>query len=170
MATEKNTMENIPTDVKTPHQANEKKPAFNWQVFFSINKKIKRDFDWFKTTKYIYPITIVAIVAVLTWFMFFLYGNVYATMSQAAELSNLKARISEEQLNKDNFYAILSRLAGKWELAFWINNIPASSTPFAYGARPKINNPVEVNASSTPNSSTSPIIATTTPDGSTITP
>jgi len=162
METKKNITENILADVKITRQANEKKTAFSWKNLFSANGKMGVGVNWFKTTKYIYPITIIVIVIFLTWFMSFLYDNVYTTMSQAAELSNLKAGISEERLNKNDFDEILGRLIGKQELIVWINAIAISSTPFSYGNRPKINNPEETNASSTPNLAIPPIIITTT--------
>lgn len=91
-------------------------------------------------------------------------------MSQAAELSGLKAKISEERLNKKDFDQIISRIQDKENLAGWVNQLPASTTPFAYGLRPKLADQPEINIpaaaiSSTPSSTvtSSPAKETTTP-------
>lgn len=144
------------TEKNTANQPPPIKAAFNWRHFRLTSKPIDLKINWFKAAKYIYPITIIIIIIVLIWFMSFLYDNVYATMSQAVELSGLKSKVAEERLNLKEFDQIIKRIKDKNNLLNWTGS-PPLITPFALG------NKKPIKSTSTSATSTPAIKTTSTP-------
>jgi hypothetical protein len=103
--------------------------------FFKLKIKKKtasRSVDWSNRIPFIYPLTIFIIVIFLTWFMNFLYNNVYLTLSQAIELTGLRAKVGVERINQPLFEKIASQIDYKKTLA----GRPAyacSINPLSYG-------------------------------------
>lgn len=157
----KNKEENLKIDDKAGLTA---KSGINLD-FFKLKtekKKAVRNIDWSSYIAFIYPITIVIIVLFLVWFMNFLYNNVYLTLSQAIELSGLKAKVIEERINQPLFDQITERIDYKKTL----DGRPAyacSSTPLTYGFvpacldLPKATSTTSSAATSTKSTSTSTI-------------
>jgi len=150
---------NTSTPAETPTEANpaEKKGALNFDLnkLFSGTKsgakKTRQLPDWFKLARYIYPLTIIIATLLISWLMFFLYDNVYLTMTQVAIVGNLKAHVIEERLSIENFNSIVSKLTEKKNLSSW-RGASQLSNPFIYGKRNAL----------APATSTVPALSTTT--------
>lgn len=122
--------------------------------------------DIFRLIKYIYPMTIFIIILILIWVMYFLYNNVYLTMTQAQIVSTLKTKVIEESVNYNGFNAIADKIKAKEKLSDWpyLNYL---ASPFLYGkktpypANPALatSTPPIVAASTTLSASTSSITA-----------
>jgi len=146
------------------------KPAQSVMAVFNKKKKDgpkkTATIDVFRLIKYIYPLTIVIIVLILTWVMYFLYNNVYLTMTQAQIVSTLKTKVIEESVDYSGFNAIADKIKDKDGLSDWpyLNYL---SSPFMYGkktpypANPALgtSTPMAITASTTPLISTSSITA-----------
>jgi ATP-dependent Zn protease len=125
----------------------------------TAGKKTGRALDYFKLIRYIYPLTIVVILIFIYLLMSFLYNNVYLTMTQAAIVGSLKAKVIEERLSIENFNDIAAKLEAKKTIGKWTNNSQITS-PFDYGSRiklPATTTPTTTTATST-NAATSTII------------
>lgn len=138
------------------------KGGINLDFFkLSIGKKAAgRGIDWSVYIPFIYPVTIIIIVLFLSWFMNFLYNNVYMTLSQAIELTGLKAKVAEERINRPLFDKIVEHIDYKKTL----DGRPAyncSSTPLTYGFvpaclnLPKTTSTLIITSTSTKSTSTS---------------
>lgn len=103
-----------------------------------------------KIINYIYPLTILIIIIGITWFVYFLYNNVYQTMTKAEIVSRLKASVSDVSLEKKKFDEI-------------IENIRVKTSPTTKPRSTKIPNPFEYGEnSSQPATSTPPATSTQT--------
>ncbi len=98
----------------------------------SINlKKVK--VNVFALLKYSYPIVIIVIVACLAWMMYFLYQNVYRTLTAAEILTELRKKVPEETLQEDKFKQIIIRIrekTGMEEATSTATTTPAIKNPF----------------------------------------
>jgi len=104
-------------------------PKLSGNVKFSMS-----GFDLSRNIKYIYPLTITVIIAVLCWVMYFLYNNVYLTMAQAELVSGLKTKVIEASVNLDRFNAVVKRINNMDQLANW-PYLDYLVSPFDYGVR-----------------------------------
>jgi hypothetical protein len=147
-----------PITAETPAKTTTEKPATFFGIKLPRAKLVKdnqKTADYLsKTVNYIYPFTIFIIILGIGWFLFFLYNNVYQTMTKAEIVSRLKASVSEIPLEKQTFDNILNKLQQKASLDKW--QAPKNiSSPFEYGDRTNL--PAETItplASTTSNSST----------------
>lgn len=129
--------------------------------FFKNDKTTaKKSVQLSKIANFIYPITILVIIIGMGWFVFFLYNNVYQTMSSAETVNKLRANVSSVSLEKDKFNTIIVQLQQKLLIGSW--QAPANiSNPFEYGER--------TNLATTPIVTTTPIIAPITASSTTTT-
>jgi len=111
-----------------------KQPGFDLARLWGRPRKSPGDFHFARLAKYIFSLTIAVIVAVLAWVMFFLYNNVYLTMTQAEIVSSLKSKVIEESVDYGRFNKILEKINWKKELADW-PYLDYLTSPFAFGPR-----------------------------------
>lgn len=78
--------------------------------------------NFFALIRYFYPLAIFIIVLILLGLFWFLYQNVYQTISRAQELTELKKEVSQEYLKTELFDQILERIKSKQELPNYETN------------------------------------------------
>lgn len=143
---------------ESPAKETAEKPATFFGIKLAGNKPTKdnqKTVDYLsKTVNYIYPFTIFIIVLGIGWFLYFLYNNVYQTMTKAEIVSRLKANVSEIPLEKQTFDNILSKLQQKASLDNW-QAPKAISNPFEYGERSNLKIEVAIQPINSTSSSSS---------------
>jgi len=80
--------------------------------------------------KYGYTATILIIIVILCWLMYFLYKNVYQTLAQAELVTQLKQKVLEEDLEESKFTEVVKKLELKTQplAEIKITSSTASST------------------------------------------
>lgn len=66
--------------------------------------------NFFLIVRYLYPITITVIIVILFFLMQFLYHNVYQTIIEAELITDLRKETSEENLEKNKFDQVITKL------------------------------------------------------------
>ncbi len=89
-------------------------------------KKIKINFT--ATIRYFYPATIALIVFILIALCCFLYQNVYKTLAQMEQVTELKKETADETLEKEKFNQILADIKKKQEKI--LMDVSALRNPF----------------------------------------
>lgn len=103
---------------------------------FNFRREARKNFNQETAIiiKYVYPLTILIIIAVLFLVFYFLYQNFYLTMTEAAAVNNLKINVLSTEINQTTFDQVIKRGNTKLSLTYWANSGNLKS-PFNYGAR-----------------------------------
>jgi len=68
---------------------------------------------WRNFINHLYQISLIIIVIILAILMFFLYNNVYKTLSHAEAVTELEKEVTEEELAREKFKEIMSQMETK---------------------------------------------------------
>lgn len=129
----------LPNEKLTETLAEQNKPtpeATTTKKLFNFRREARKDFgvEVAFTIKYVYPITLLIIIAVLLAVFYFLYQNFYLTMTQTVAVTNLKTNVLATELNQAKFDQIIKNENAKLFLSHWDNSGNLKS-PFNYGSR-----------------------------------
>ena len=108
------------------------RPAISSRLGFKL-PSLKRPANLLGSSRLAYPLTIAAIVALLCWFMWFLYNNVYQTIIIGQQITNLKTVVITQELNIKDFDRILELTKNKKIGAAW--RADKLNNAFVFGAR-----------------------------------
>lgn len=106
-----------------------KQPGFRWPSWQAGKQEVKLS----NLNRITYPLTILLVIMILSWFMYFLYNNVYETIALGQNITALKTQVVSQNLNENDFNKIVGLTQNKNAGVAWqadkINN------PFIFAPR-----------------------------------